>query len=74
MLTLNFSDYFVYFLKNIQPENHRGKKTEEDKTRSIDHMVGYGEGYKVSEYYIIEDQDALDATDHSPVYVDIELF
>ena len=41
---------------------------------SIDHMVGYGEGYKVSEYYIVEDQDALDATDHSPVYVDIELF
>jgi endonuclease/exonuclease/phosphatase family metal-dependent hydrolase len=53
---------------------YHGKKTENDKTMSIDHMVGYGEGYKVSEYYIVEDQDALDATDHSPVYVDIELF
>ncbi len=52
---------------------YHGKKTEKDKADSIDHMVGFGENYKVSEYYIIEDQDALDATDHSPVYVDIEL-
>jgi len=36
-------------------------------------MVGFGINYKVSEYYIIEDRDVLDATDHSPVYVDIEL-
>lgn len=53
---------------------YHGKKTTNDKSYSIDHMVGYGTGYKVSEYTIIEDQDALDATDHSPVYVDVELF
>jgi len=53
---------------------YHGKKTQNDKSLSIDHMVGFGEGYKVSEYYIIEDQDALDATDHSPVYVDVEIF
>ena len=50
-----------------------GKRTANDKSCSIDHMVGIGEGYKVAEYCIIEDQDALDATDHSPVFVDIEL-
>lgn len=53
---------------------YHGKKTENDKKYSIDHMVGYGGDYKVTEYYIIEDQDALDATDHSPVYVDVEVF
>ena len=57
-----------------EDNRYHGKKTENGKDKSIDHMVGYGEGFKVSEYYIIEDQDALDATDHSPVYVDIDLF
>jgi len=39
---------------------------------SIDHIVGFGEDFWVSEYRIIEDQQALDATDHSPVYADVE--
>lgn len=27
----------------------------------------------VREYFVVEDQDALDATDHSPVWTDVEL-
>lgn len=47
--------------------------TEKDHTYSIDHIVAYGEGYKVLTYKIVADQYALDATDHSPVYADIVL-
>lgn len=52
---------------------YHGQKTQLDKKHSIDHMVGYGKSYHVREYKVVEDQDALDATDHSPVYVDVEL-
>lgn len=50
-----------------------GRKTDKDHTYSIDHIVGFGEGYKVLSYKIVEDQFALNATDHSPVYADIIL-
>lgn len=40
---------------------------------SIDHIVALGDGFKVSGYRVVTDQSALDATDHSPVYADIEL-
>lgn len=52
---------------------YHGKKTQADKSHSLDHMMGYAGGYRVKEYKVVEDQDALDATDHSPVYVDVEL-
>lgn len=39
---------------------------------SIDHIVALGDGFRVAQYRVIEDQDALDATDHSPVLADIE--
>jgi len=45
---------------------------EFDYMASIDHIVGLGDGYKVLQYRVVEDQDALDATDHSPVFADIE--
>ncbi len=51
----------------------KGIKTVNDKTHSIDHIIALGEGFKVKEYKVIEDQEALDATDHSPVFADIEL-
>lgn len=51
---------------------YHGKKTANDKSFSIDHMIAFGDGFKILQYRIIEDQDALDATDHSPVFVDIE--
>jgi endonuclease/exonuclease/phosphatase family metal-dependent hydrolase len=45
---------------------------EFDYMASIDHIVGLGDGYKVLQYRVVEDQDALDASDHSPVFADIE--
>lgn len=56
-----------------EDKKYHGIRTTEDYTRSIDHMVGYGTGYYVENYYIVEDQNALDATDHSPVYADVRL-
>lgn len=50
-----------------------GTQSDNDKSHSIDHIVGFGEGYKALRYDIIVDQDALDASDHSPVYADIEI-
>ena len=40
--------------------------------RSLDHIIGIGD-FKVKKHDVILDSDALDATDHSPVYSDIEL-
>ncbi len=50
----------------------------EDKTldgyfSSIDHIVALGDDFEVTQYRIVEDQDALDASDHSPVYADVHL-
>lgn len=49
------------------------RKGEKAYFTSIDHMIGLGEGFEVVQYRVVEDQDALDATDHSPVYADIEI-
>ncbi len=43
-----------------------------DSDVSIDHIVALGDSFKVLQYRVVEDQDALDATDHTPVYADIE--
>ncbi len=51
----------------------KGEKTAKDRTGSIDHILVLGDGFRVREYKVIEDQEALDSTDHSPVYADIEL-
>ena len=45
---------------------------EDAHLTSIDHIVALGDNFKVKQYRVIEDEDALSATDHSPVYVDIE--
>lgn len=50
---------------------YHGKKTENDRNCSIDHIIALGSDIKVSQYRIIEDQKALDTTDHSPVFADI---
>ena len=39
---------------------------------SIDHIVGFGDTFEVMQYRVVEDQEALDASDHSPVFADIE--
>ena len=51
---------------------YHGSKTSDKHDRSIDHIIGLGDGFTVAEYRIITDQDALDATDHSPVVADIK--
>ena len=48
-----------------------GKLLDEDFRSSIDHIVGIGE-YSVKKYRLVYDADALDATDHTPVYADVE--
>lgn len=57
----------------LENGKYQGKKTENDKEFSIDHIIAFGESIKASQYRIVEDREALDATDHSPVYVDIEI-
>ena len=51
---------------------YHGKRTELDNNHSIDHIICLGDGFEVLQYRVIEDQDVLDATDHSPVFVDVE--
>lgn len=48
-------------------------KNAEGYFSSIDHIVAIGENFNVERYCVIEDQDALDVSDHSPVYADIQL-
>jgi len=52
---------------------YHGKTTEKPHTGSIDHIVALGETFAVPQYTVVEDQDALDATDHSPVFADVIL-
>ena len=40
--------------------------------KSLDHIIGIGD-YKVTNHAVVIDGDALDASDHSPVYADIEI-
>ena len=48
-----------------------GSTTDEPKENSIDH-IGIPEGVKVLRQYTVTDREALDASDHSPVYADVE--
>ncbi len=48
-----------------------GNTTDDPKEFSIDH-IGIPEGVKVLRQYAVIDREALDATDHSPVYADME--
>ncbi|MCR4572264.1 MAG: endonuclease/exonuclease/phosphatase family protein [Lentisphaeria bacterium] len=52
-----------------------GKRREKDdipKT-SIDHIMIRGEQVDVKRFVIVLEQDALDASDHSPIFMDFEL-
>ncbi len=50
---------------------YHGKRTDNDKSKSLDHIIFFGDDFKVDEFRVVEDQCALDATDHSPIYADI---
>ena len=53
--------------------SYHGKKSDRDHTASIDHIVGLGTEFSVAQYRVAEDRFALDASDHCPVYTDVEL-
>lgn len=59
--------------KKAEDGTFYGEKTSNDKSCSIDHMIALGDGFHISQYRIVEDKKALDATDHSPVFVDVTL-
>lgn len=52
---------------------YHGEKPVLDQRASIDHIVAIGDGFKVLQYRVVDEQYALDASDHSPVFADIEL-
>ena len=52
---------------------YRGKITDVPKERSLDHIVTFIDDVKIIEQKVVEDQTILDATDHSPVYIDFSL-
>ncbi len=51
---------------------YHGKTTDEDMSVSLDHILLEKGKLCVLEQRVVEDQYILDATDHSPVYIDIE--
>lgn len=50
--------------------SYLGKTTDAGFEKSIDHIICLGD-VDVTEYAVIVDKAALDATDHSPVYADV---
>lgn len=38
---------------------------------SIDHIVALGDDFEVTQYRVVEDKEALDSSDHSPLFADI---
>jgi len=51
---------------------YHGQKTTNDKTMSLDHIVSFKGELHINVHKVVEDQLALDASDHSPVYIDFE--
>lgn len=73
-LAEEFSPISSYHGDPVRDENgiYRGVKTTNDKTRSLDHIVAKKDDLNIKVQKIVEDQEILDATDHSPVYIDFE--
>jgi len=51
---------------------YHGEATLRTAENSIDHIVYLGNASPI-EFRVVEDQDALDATDHSPIWCDFEI-
>ena len=49
-----------------------GEATLRTAEHSIDHIICMGAASPI-EFRVVEDQDALDATDHSPIWCDFEI-
>ncbi len=64
--------YAVYNEESGEYEN--GPKPVGTLLNAIDHMFLYNpEGFDVKEYHVVIDQDALDVSDHCPVYIDCNI-
>ena len=50
-----------------------GKETLNPKEKSIDHIVTFKGDIEIQEQKVVVYQEILDATDHSPVYIDFNL-
>lgn len=50
-----------------------GYPTNETKEESIDHVIQYNNRTPVDVYRVVTDHYILDASDHSPVYIDVNL-
>ncbi len=55
-----------------EDNRYHGQTTEAPKEKSIDH-IGLSAASRVLRQAVVIDTDALDATDHSPIYVDLAL-
>ena len=62
----------VIGIQEVTPSWHSSALMTNMKA-ALDHIIGTAGDYKVLDYQIVTDQAALDATDHSPVFVDLEL-
>lgn len=49
-----------------------GQETYEDYTRSIDHVITYKDDVKITKQDVVVYPEILGATDHSPIYIDVE--
>lgn len=58
--------------ERIGEDTFKGSPTEDNYEHSIDHILSYNFSGRVLQYRIVTDQDILDSSDHSPVYVEIE--
>jgi hypothetical protein len=51
---------------------YHGKRTSDRYDKSIDHIIFRGD-IRPERFYVVEDNDALDASDHSPIFCDFIL-
>lgn len=61
--------YAVYNPETDEYEN--GPKPVGSCINAIDHMFVFGEkGFDISEFHVVNEQEALDTSDHCPIYMD----
>jgi len=58
--------------KRGEDGRYRGRRTTDGWKKSIDHIIHRGNMIP-TRFMVVEDQDALDATDHSPIFCDYDL-
>ena len=71
-----YTDVSSYHGNPIRGKDNKyhGNKTKNKISESLDHILTFGGNVNVRDYIVVEEQKVLDATDHSPVYIDAEIF